>query len=151
MKKIACIALLALTPLVAIADDVYNPATHVLTAPVVSVDGQNYTNANILLGADGRWSLLEITPPSASASVAEKCTTANINLTNYKRITKGMDLVQVTSIIGCNPENNVIRSSSGNTYYWYMRNSYGDATGGSITVYFDPNDRNAGLISGRDL
>lgn len=131
---------------VAQADDVYNSATRILSAPNVSVDGKDYINANILLGADGRWSLLSITPPPTSGSIAETCTTTNINLTNFKRITRSMDLAQVTSIIGCNPNRPALRTSSYNTYYWYS-----DGQNIFISVNFDPNDSNADSFSSAGL
>ncbi len=92
----------------------YNPETKILTIPTVKVAGGYIYDVKLQL--DDLEGLVYSKSPSIS-TINSECSKEKITFDRYKQIANGMTLDQVTNIIGCKAELNLV-SSGRSLYKW---------------------------------
>lgn len=98
MRKFFTYLTLVLATSNAMAADVFNPATNVLTLDSVVVGGTVYSNVAVKINS------FEIQSVGSSAPytpVSATCSASNFTAAKYDAITLGMTLEQVFQVIGC--------------------------------------------------
>lgn len=120
----------------------FDAASGILRIPQVESGSRTYSNVQLRLESDGRFSVIAIDVPVVPAPNSTLCTTQHINPGTLARLRHGMNLAEVDAIIACaNDPSRFYRAAYQTLYTWRE-----EAGGASITVSFDENGDNAWSI-----
>ncbi len=111
----------------------FNPDSKILSIPSVKIGDGFVYDAKLKLNNAGSFDIIGYSETSSSGGdVDKKCTEDKITLEKFEKITDGMTLEQVNSIIGCKGELMIIDESSAN-YVWT------GSVGSVIDIFFRNN------------